>query len=1030
MSPLVALALGAVLTLVQQAGPAGSEDPLAASLRRLGLESVEDAPSALGRAPNAADARALSVLAQHLDRVGNARAAEPLLRDALRMRTELYGLTDRRSLYLVQLLMMVLGRSGRPADAIHLGEEVLEAVDGAPEVDPATLLVVLNNHAVNLQMVGALGAAEECSRRSLDLVESTKGPESSEFATGVTNLALVLTDSGRVREARELAAEALELRLDLFPGDTRAIAFSHAALGRILRQLGELAAAETHMRRAEALLRSTGPIDRRMLADALDILGGLALSRGDPADAEALLREALALRAAAQGKDHPDLVSTRTALAVALMLQGEATQAHELFEQAVTLGRATWGPLHRWTLQARTGAALARRDLGDVPAAIETLRGVLEDLEATPSLTPEIAASVHSNLARCLAEEGELAAAHGHLDRATGLIERQFGPASMFLVEPYTQRASLHETAGELELAEAQARLALEIATQERNNVLGAELERSLLSGQLAHAELGRTVARLCLARGDLPSALDALEEVRARTLLDGLLRAGRDAPQDSAALEPLLQREEDARADLRELEARAAALGPRDGAAREAAASAVSSARNRLGSATAALGRLASAAAEEARPSSLPEIRARLGPGEVLLTFTWSARQVAWIRVQPEGTEPALSSGVLADGREAVRELEHRIAALARGLSLDPRRRADPLPEPDSLVPGAAELLPAGTRHVHVVPDGPLTSVPFELLLPAEGELPRSIVSLPSASTLVALAERGERARASGPDPAVVLGDPSFGTDGVAQARSGRALARLPATRVEAEYAAALLDAAGREVRLLTGEDATRTALEEACEHVGLVHLATHGFPGSARSPFDAAVALAAEGEAPRRGSSDALTLDRLMRRWGGRLEGCELVVLSACETNRAVEVGSGVYSLATGFFHAGARSVLASLWRVDEQATALLMGRLFENLTGHRLERDDQGVEAVETGEPMDTASALREAQAWLRSASRDEVRAATRRMGLARSEDRTRSPESRSAAAPATSELRPYADPYFWSGFVLIGRAPRAD
>ncbi|MBI2509532.1 MAG: CHAT domain-containing protein [Betaproteobacteria bacterium] len=104
-------------------------------------------------------------------------------------------------------------------------------------------------------------------------------------------------------------------------------------------------------------------------------------------------------------------------------------------------------------------------------------------------------------------------------------------------------------------------------------------------------------------------------------------------------------------------------------------------------------------------------------------------------------------------------------------------------------------------------------------------------------------------------------------------------------------------------------------------------IHLATHG-KFQAESPLDSGLMLARDGENDgllRVGELYSMDLD------------AELVTLSACETGLGkVDNGDDVVGLTRGFLYAGARSIVASLWSVEDRATAELMKAFYEGLQG----------------------------------------------------------------------------------------------
>jgi CHAT domain-containing protein len=134
--------------------------------------------------------------------------------------------------------------------------------------------------------------------------------------------------------------------------------------------------------------------------------------------------------------------------------------------------------------------------------------------------------------------------------------------------------------------------------------------------------------------------------------------------------------------------------------------------------------------------------------------------------------------------------------------------------------------------------------------------------------------------------------------------------------------------------------------------------------------------------------------------------LFGTELVVLSACDTGTGeIRTGEGVFGLRRAFVIAGARTLVMSLWPVDDKATAVLMERFYNHL---------------KTG--MGRDQALRKAQHDLRTATvatlrRDGWLAPARLERLL-----TDTPAIQSASH--ADDSRPFQDPKFWGAFICQG------
>jgi CHAT domain-containing protein/tetratricopeptide (TPR) repeat protein len=266
--------------------------------------------------------------------------------------------------------------------------------------------------------------------------------------------------------------------------------------------------------------------------------------------------------------------------------------------------------------------------------------------------------------------------------------------------------------------------------------------------------------------------------------------------------------------------------------------------------------------------------------------------------------------------------------------------------------------------KRLVIVNDGALQYLPFSAL-PIPGATDRSplvveheVLWLPSAS-LLAVSRRENAGREPAPKMVALFADPVFETDDprVSGSRAGkpapdptssltRALRdfgfaqdgvfrvpRLPGTLREAEAILGLVPE-GSSMKA-TGFAASRSlAMSPELSQYRIVHFATHGLMNSEHAELSGILLsmLNPKGQ-PQNGFLRLHDIYNLDLR-------ADLVVLSACNTALGKEVrGEGLVGLARGFMYSGAKRVLASLWKVDDEATGELMKRVYRNMLAENL-------------------------------------------------------------------------------------------
>ena len=220
---------------------------------------------------------------------------------------------------------------------------------------------------------------------------------------------------------------------------------------------------------------------------------------------------------------------------------------------------------------------------------------------------------------------------------------------------------------------------------------------------------------------------------------------------------------------------------------------------------------------------------------------------------------------------------------------------------------------------EVIIVPDGPLSFVPFAALLDQNSNYLSNIFSIrliPSLTSLKLITECPDSYHST--SGALLVGNPCVESVRI----KGKRLKPLPSAREEVEVIGKILD-----TDPLTGKRATKAEVLSRLTSVSVVHIAAHGCPETGEivlSPNPTRL-----GQRPKEKDflltmKDVLNSDLQAR----------LVVLSYCHSGRGETKAEGVVGIARAFLGAGARSVLVSLWAIDDKATQEIMKHFYQHL------------------------------------------------------------------------------------------------
>jgi CHAT domain-containing protein/tetratricopeptide (TPR) repeat protein len=850
--------------------------------------------------------------------------------------------------------------------------------------DSATQAHILMWLGMREWRLGNYDSARAIAERSLAL--KLRLGRTRELSRSYNSLGLIARDEGRLRDARDLFGKAIETARAA--NDTAGINRGAINLALVQQDLGNFDEAQKGFETARDAGHTLG--DARLEGNALNNLGALLIKMGDAATAVTVLHEAVDRY---KGIEYQTgLQNSLGQLATAYDVLGDPQRAFALLDTASRMAQAQglkqeqennlrlFGELyqgvgdHQRALDYLSRARTLSTQLGlDQETAI-ILRAEARSHLATGRLDlararMEEALRMHRK-EKVLFEEmtdllslSELGSdnpnrGRAYIDSAKAIAKRIDTPSAradvglagarlaarmrdwrrvIALLQPADKdlrnarasgmweadalRARAYAGLGLLDSAVLSGRTAVGAVERVRSRIGTGSLRTSFTSERSAiYADLVIALLR----SNKSAEAFEVADAARGRELLEHLAEAKRDVSSkgvsDIAEGEKLLRQINELTRLLNEADRvpqreRAAAEEERLNALSERLAQ-LESEYEGLASRTSRDNRVRSRILGTAH-ADLSQVTTSLEPNEAIVEYMVTPERVLVFVVRRERL-----TQLIIDVEE--QELAGRVR-VARGLA----GKRTPLDARDDAVFRALHALlitPVeksgalrGINRIIVVPHSELVYLPFATLMDENGKYLSdryAILHAPSAAALVSLRSRpGIRGKNS---RAVVLAPFP---------------AMLPSTVQEARNVRRSISPS----RMLLGSSANERALRDALADAKIVHVASHGFLNR-RNPLFSRIELAQPASVSEISSRDDGRLD-LHEVFGMKI-GSQLVFLSGCETGLGAAWstdfarGEDFATLAQAFLYSGAREVVATLWRLDDEAAAVFASSFYKNL------------------------------------------------------------------------------------------------
>ncbi|PYS99372.1 MAG: hypothetical protein DMF63_12205 [Acidobacteria bacterium] len=490
---------------------------------------------------------------------------------------------------------------------------------------------------------------------------------------------------------------------------------------------------------------------------------------------------------------------------------------------------------------------------------------------------------------------GEATSRLGHFDEAKQLLNNVLKRATK-LEQPATAQATMNSLGviaretGDSRHAESMFEAAIESVESARAPLPGEEYQMAFLAKSLEPYE---NLARLYIENGDLENAFLTVERARSRSLLDAVTSRSQSSKNDETTK---------LREELNWLYSRLARV---EGDEVSALQKQIGDREKKLASASLRSHARARTRTQKGTTMTIDALQKQIGERNAVVEFVSDSGTISAFVVTNDRIEYVIKIASETEVLSLLEGLHFQFGALRFGgdqlavFAEQLKSRADAYLRMlyEKLIEPIARSF--GDRDLVVIPSGVLNYVPFHALYDGATYLVKSrdVRYAPSVSVWLSLNSK----RSSSPGNSFLM---------------AYADERIPLVNDEVGKLANMLPKA----RTKVGKNATFAAFQKHAPDADLIHLACHG-QFRPDNPMFSSLHLA-----------DGWVTVRDL--YAIRLK-AKLVTLSACETGLSkVHAGEEILGLARGFLSAGARSIVLSLWTVNDEATSRLMQEFYTNL------------------------------------------------------------------------------------------------